>query len=504
MIVEIEVQEISKYGLTEIAKVGDTSIYRTTIPLIISPSSTRFLFLAEDQMKSTILNCSSSAKCKLFDLLQENFFSVLIKEDLGPNLQNLIAGVPSFLSPEDLYDKVKGLVYGFGIGALCTLPKEFKELRKIERAIQRTLEECNAFPLRAEDQKNLKKLVEQYAKMDPLPDNVKHGLSFSYFDKFSSEYGGDRKQYLSNLSSYTQEIKNYYRERAIQAIRGRLRIDTRTFKSAQLTKDNVRDLDFFNVFIKFAVFENRIRSFDYLRSNRMGIATDAVFRFRADAELGGKTWEASEYQDYFQKLREHINDAQKPFNLNATSSIILKSIAACLLKGEDFDDLASYLIENGVSDFRYAFAIWGAMQGYVSIPRAVFSRIRISKECRYSLANIVSTLLENGRNNDAVDKDDIEKKIIRMFEDVLESAHMYQGKTKEGFRTNLRNHLKQLEKEDEAEVFRRLRNSLVVDDYWLTAKKGKSSLLKKYLTKLDDHLKKLNELRQEECQPSLL
>lgn len=51
---------------------------------------------------------------------------------------------------------------------------------------------------------------------------------------------------------------------------------------------------------------------------------------------------------------------------------VLQSVAAFILKGEDYDSLKSYLETNAVTQYQYALALWGGLVGYVSIPRTIF------------------------------------------------------------------------------------------------------------------------------------
>ncbi len=57
----------------------------------------------------------------------------------------------------------------------------------------------------------------------------------------------------------------------------------------------------------------------------------------------------------------------------------MQNLAAFVLKGEDFEELKDYLEANAVEDCRYAFALWGALTGYVSISRKVLNVFSVDK-----------------------------------------------------------------------------------------------------------------------------
>lgn len=73
-----------------------------------------------------------------------------------------------------------------------------------------------------------------------------------------------------------------------------------------------------------------------------------------------------EERKYINALGKNIIDFE-PFDVNSINNNELKSIAAYILKGEDFDSLIRYLEDNGIHDYDITLTLWGATEGYASI-----------------------------------------------------------------------------------------------------------------------------------------
>lgn len=84
-------------------------------------------------------------------------------------------------------------------------------------------------------------------------------------------------------------------------------------------------------------------------------------------KYGEDVWNSiPEERKYINALGKNIIDFE-PFDVNSIDSNELKSIAAYILKGEDFDSLIRYLEDNGIYDYDIILTLWGATEGYASI-----------------------------------------------------------------------------------------------------------------------------------------
>ena len=91
-------------------------------------------------------------------------------------------------------------------------------------------------------------------------------------------------------------------------------------------------------------------------------------------KYGEKEWNLiPEERKYINALGKNIIDFE-PFDINSTNNDDLKSIAAYILKGEDFDSLIRYLEDNGIYDYDTILTLWGASEGYASIHKGLVTQ----------------------------------------------------------------------------------------------------------------------------------
>lgn len=106
-----------------------------------------------------------------------------------------------------------------------------------------------------------------------------------------------------------------------------------------------------------------------LRINRDSVVKNvlSVASVILKSKIGEAEWVATlPERQYINAIFKNVSDFE-PFNLNSIDNIELQSIAAFLLKGEDWDALVRYVEDNAMADLRYVMALWGALEGYSSI-----------------------------------------------------------------------------------------------------------------------------------------
>ena len=116
-----------------------------------------------------------------------------------------------------------------------------------------------------------------------------------------------------------------------------------------------------------------------LDEDRFNVAFEGA---KAIKNLMGSEWENSENQEYINDLLNNIKSGS-PFEFNSSSSFALKSFAAFVQKGDDLDKLETYLVDQGIGDFRIAFALWGAMFGFSKIPKTAYNLPALRGEPSY-------------------------------------------------------------------------------------------------------------------------
>lgn len=445
MVVEIEVNEVEfeKFGIVKHVNVDDIEIYATANPILFTPTNARLLFFKREHLDYTFHNCSDSAKCKLFDFFKKRF-SFVPREVIGKNLEDYVTAIQMpHLTPtysENDYNRVKGFIWGFGLGAFASMTPDIAGLLKIQKRIYDIISSTKNdeyIPQRLKDELN--SLDKEYTKLDPEQAKAKkiwseylknlcEGIGIKADDlptminkllvslkveneakvKFIEEnnillrktlssypmvgsYGYE--QYCADLERHTQSVIYRNRQECLNSHTfDILDIDTAKFETVVLSGDD-KDCTLFNRFLFKVIWNNLIPSLEDLRVNRSENAKQVVIALKSIIEGIGDTWTETPIQAYFDRMRKNISKYD-PFNPTDEDSPVLQSISSFVLKGEDFESLKSYLETNAISDYRYAFALWGAMTGYVSIPRTIIESILKTKANIATLYNIVEVSLD--------------------------------------------------------------------------------------------------------------
>lgn len=443
MVVEFEVMDIEKSGLVRVGEVDGTVIYATNRPIRISPSNSRLLFFNYNELDYTYHNCSDSAKCKLFDFFRGKNFASVTAAEKGEPIQTYLdaISVPSLQKSysENAYDKAKGFVWGFGMGLLLSQSPEIAKLLKIQKRIYDIISSTkNDVYVIETFRKEIEELDKEYSDSDPTQrlakkrwkehikelESIIPSLSNIDVDLLLRTLGveSDAKerflkaqklnlrkpiracsigqtlnyeQYYSELDAHTKAViyqNNRDREDRLH-LSEMLNVDTDKFETITLSSRDEDSL-LFNEFIRRVLLDETIRSIEDLRINRSEVARNVVVTLKSIVESLGKEWKDSEIQAYFDRMRKNITKYE-PFELEDLDDSVFKGIAAFILKGEDFDSLKVFLEINAVSDYRYSFALWGLMVGYVNIPRVIIENLFNKKSISILFNNAQKILHRN-------------------------------------------------------------------------------------------------------------
>ena len=109
-------------------------------------------------------------------------------------------------------------------------------------------------------------------------------------------------------------------------------------------------------------------SIDRIRTQKLETANDATKFVKKVYEEANITWEGSECQEYWNRLRRNIAYSE-PFDPNWIHDKSLRALAIYILKGDTIDDMYKYMQMTGVEDYGLAFGLWGVSTGYVDMPK---------------------------------------------------------------------------------------------------------------------------------------
>ena len=149
----------------------------------------------------------------------------------------------------------------------------------------------------------------------------------------------------------------------------------------QIVVDDYRlnvDDEFINLVLN--LIYNGELNVEKLRINR----SDAVKKIASEIQnhLGEAKWNNSSERKYLLSLYNNIENFE-PFSLSSSQNIALISIAAFIMKGENYDDLMRYLEEEGMTNYSYVLTLWGALEGYEFLSKGVFKSLLTVENVNY-------------------------------------------------------------------------------------------------------------------------
>ena len=391
--------------------------YYGTIQL--TPMNCRLLFFTQEARDMVRDACMSSTNCKLveyfqFDVVKDNSdfrLETVLERRKKKELWRKFSFEEEDYEQDNRLDKAKGFIYGYYMGIVkskgqfaARLLKCQKEVVDIVGAINsrggevtmqdvKQLTEISKERMLAEFDKKGKGSWEKYVKDKGCPlEGVQEILKeCSAYENTLWNFCGKHEIKLSELykpekerefaDSVDRQVKEQIHEDRVK-MRGCWRSEylDANVELVMMEEEKIEEkwreaAHVFNCILNRIVWNgDAIPNLSVLRSNRFECATEVTKRVKAIFEGEKWLWDGSTEQDYFDHLRRNISDGER-FELGDINNVVLQSLAAFVLKGDDFGELVSYLEGEAFCDYRYALALWGAVNGYWQMSRRVFATI---------------------------------------------------------------------------------------------------------------------------------
>jgi hypothetical protein len=332
------------------------------------------------------------------------------------------------LEKDLIIDRIKGFAYCYLIGANSSVTNELAEIRVLTKNIKNTLAAIinspTHKPTTIQDEKllndiqrfnsifqsidktciqNRKRLDYEIAKVDPSRDGLtteaflklleraglketfeaRCGLRTTYdaFDLYScitcsdSAIPSEYRRVISELSSAVEHIETEQEQIEVKpelmfnlADEGKVDILDKTFH-----------LDRYNDFIN-ALIRGDHKKGDLPKSLAIAVMCGNILK-----KCSADQWEGSSAQKYLNELLGSLQESTRTFDMNSIDSSELKALAAFAQKGSDIDKLSNYLLNCGVSDYRLAYGLYGATEGFATLPKTFTSDL-LDKADNYTWA----------------------------------------------------------------------------------------------------------------------
>lgn len=396
MLLEIDTDETFPQ-LAEGIFYSDRTIY-------LNPWQTKFIFFNEKDRMTAISLSDSSLETKLVRLYQRKIY-VHQFEGTYP-----IVHVPCSLSVGDMnkyveddyiINKMKGLLYGYYIGANFSSTKEHVQkldtLREIQNIFSSVLSSYDRVPSNVQ-RNRLNQLFDYLDSLQPiyidlekefgnkqLVDRIfsifrQHGYIFTSFDRTKLIYGlqsdGENNQsvaWVNREISYAKTLMESYIVN-LDPDEGEIIISSKDKVVAQKT---ITDSLLSNLFITWTNDVLCSKSFNgKINSIKEGLSDEIT---KSAKNVIGVEWDNSPVRTYLNQLRRHVRGEE--FN-QIWDNGLLSSISAVLIKGDEWEQLLKFMQSKGMYDYRIAFAFYGVLNGFANLTRD-FTDLILNKESNY-------------------------------------------------------------------------------------------------------------------------
>lgn len=393
LLIEIDTDEdfpVAKKGV----RYSKHSIY-------LNPWNTKFIFQSEMDQTVAYSLSDSSLETKMLRLYNNKIIVASVQGSF-PTME----GVSMDFTIEDSYiekdrqiNKIKGLLYGYYIGACLSSSKDdieqiniLKEIQNIFAAVVSSVERT---PSNVQKER-LEYLFTSYAKKEPLYQELlaeignvdkinhvlqilqKHGIKIAMFDwrRIVNElqYDSDGSNYA--ISWIKSEISKLRKKMASCNILLSPDAEEIITSNGKISKaSSIVNNEENQLYISWV--NNVLINFNgKVSSNRAELA-DAITKSAIDT-LGNK-WANSSIRTFLNQLRRHVRGEEfsEPWDNG-----VLSSIAAVISKGDDWENLLNFMQSKDMTDYRIAFSFYGILNGFANLTRD-FTDILLNQKSIY-------------------------------------------------------------------------------------------------------------------------
>ena len=342
LVLRLLAERLPKSLTQQSSKNADVGVFSCGETIYFDPSSADIFFLTPEAKQITLAKAEPSLTTKLIDVFQP-YMRILDREEVPAfewtpgvirDIKDESGSSHQTLCEDDLrINRLKGFACGFILGAYKSIDPKVAGVRSKFRSLRNEVSAMLNEPSR-EYPGALRKDVE---------------FACTTLDHFLAEADiGTRRFSLDKGDSIVVDGG------AIADVRDHNDIGARNLQSMiQLVNNYCLGTEFSG----------------QLDEARLDVAMAGAKAIRT---IIGDQWEGSPYKTYINALLNNIKSGSA-FDFNQTTSVVMQSFAALVLKGDDLEKLESFLIAQGVGDLRVSFGLWGALFGFSKIPKTVYN-----------------------------------------------------------------------------------------------------------------------------------
>ena len=355
LLIEVMVDEnkLSKYA---------EGVYYCDHTIYLDPWHTKFIFFSPNDKTITLSMSDSSLETKLIKLYQRKIFVDSPSQKYSAvrfqniNLNNLE------IEKDFRINRMKGFLYGYYIGAILSTDKEsvnrlsdLKEILNIFAAIASSIEK--------------KPTSYQSERLDVLLKSVLYDLPLYQELLDIQEYNSPIDWINTKINK--QELKkkkNFLYPNASEVV-----VIDNELEKAAIVEDSFEQ-ELYKNWINTVLTSNKYNG--NINSIREKLSDDITIKAK---EIYGEKWDESNTKIILNKLRRHVRGEN--FDVEWDNGL-LSSIAAVITNGSDWTKLLVFMQNHGMYDYRLAFSMYGALNGFANLSRD-FTDVLFSCDSRY-------------------------------------------------------------------------------------------------------------------------
>ena len=367
--------------------------------IYLAPSTTRFLFYTETDKTVTLSMSESSLETKLLRLYSRQILTIQKQTEL---YKPISMGEPCGLNEHEIEkdartNKMKGILYGYYIGAMLSTDLDsvrhlnvLKEIHNIFAAILSSFEKRPTayqnerldalFDYLNEQNVDFKSLYEIISSTIDNKSKTKRVWSWILgkrgyvqhedksvwlpFLQHTTENETKENQAITWIKSNIEEAKRrmYAKRHLLSPDEGEMVVMDNSVSS--LKNSNIANelesrlcVSWLNETLSDKNTNGKINTYREELAKNLTLKAKEVYQ---------DSWESCPTRAYLNDLRRHIAGAEFNYEWN---NGLLSSIAAVLVAGDDWGKLLSFMQNKMMTDYKLAFAFYGALNGFANLTR---------------------------------------------------------------------------------------------------------------------------------------
>lgn len=397
MLIEIDTDE-------KFDEVGD-GVYASDHTIYLNSLAAKIILFSDDDKRTVLSLADSSLETKMLRFYKKRIV-VRSYEGKVPKVSLVKGSSPKQeeIDADRRINKIKGLLYGYYIGALLSSDAKDVEKLNILREIQNIFSSVASSADRrasASQTSRLAELMCSFKREEPLYRelttlvgaeqiadrivNLARGYGHELIEHNSDRMLSELAKMKDGMSMPQRWVRDAIEQqnRVMQSRRNKLsvandEIVTEAGKLLNISSDVLPDADENKLFIAWVNDVLSMSRFTGKISSAKEDLSDELTR-KAKEILGPNWTDGNGIKIFMNALRRHVRgeDFVQPWGNG-----LLSSIAAVVVKGDDWDKLLSFMQGKGMTDYRLAFGFYGVLNGFANLTRD-FTDILLNMDAQY-------------------------------------------------------------------------------------------------------------------------